>query len=251
MVKGLARLVALAALGALAGASSAQTGTGDLNILNSNYNTIHLNRGGVATYEGGGNIWSVTWKQGALSAPTTLDALYCVDLKYNVTVPGDYANTVATSNGAVHVTSSNTAGALVHNAGEVDWLMTHYAADAGLQGGNYVKQAALQAAIWTVIYENDTSNKITVNSTESYYTQYAAVLAALSAANLSDKSHPAANSSWLWFSPRHSATDEYQGLIGGSFPPPGGGNATPEASSLLLLLPGLLPLGLLPRRRKA
>src|SRR6266446_10545668 len=80
--------------------------------------------------------------------PASLDGMplpfmYCVDASRDIFVPGTYAATV-TSNGTIH-------GTAVSHADQVAWLLGQYATDAS---GNATKTAALQAAIWEVMYGN-------------------------------------------------------------------------------------------------
>ena len=172
-----------------------------------NYNNIPLTTGN----EGGGSI-TVSTLNGA-----ALPWLYCVDLYITISVPGDYNNTTTTSNGYVH-------GALVNNAGQVAWLLDHYAtADIG----NTTGQIALQAAIWHAIFG------VALDPSSGSITDYNAYLAALGS-----NTDPLSNVKW--FSPGISGNNtEYQGLVG----------PVPDGGVTLLLLGGAL-VGLETLRRR-
>lgn len=182
----------------------------DLNV-GGNFNMIPLSSGD----EGGGSITTSYLNGGQLSW------LYCVDLNHTITVPGDYNNTATTSNGMVN-------GGLVNNAGQVAWLLDHYAtADIGDKTG----QVALQAAIWHEIYG------VGLNPGSSYYTL--AIQADYTAYITGVGSDPLANVKW--FSPGIQGDPTvYQGLVG-----PG----VPDSGVTLLLLGGAL-VGLETLRRR-
>jgi Thioester domain len=109
----------------------------DLN-LGGTFNSFNFYNNGVLTAEGGGSLVTSSLTS------VTLGFVYCVDINDNITVPGDYNNTIVTNNGNVN-------GAMVNNAGQVAWLLDNYA--VGAEGNaNATDQIALQAAIWHVIY---------------------------------------------------------------------------------------------------
>jgi hypothetical protein len=186
-----------------------------------NFNQIPLTIGN----EGGGSI-TVSYLNGV-----KLPWVYCVDLYDTIYVPGDYNNTTVTSNGMVTESNSplGTTGGVVNNAGEVAWLLDHYATSAI---GDTNAQVALQAAIWHEIYG------VGLNTGSGYYNitvgaDYSNDLAALGL-----NTDPLSNVSW--FSPGISGNGTvYQALVG---PVPDGG------MTLMLLGGALVGLGALRRK---
>jgi PEP-CTERM motif len=144
---------------------------------------------------------------------TALPFLYCVDMLHDIYIPGTYATSV-TFDGKVHDQS-------VAHADQVAWLLDQYASAAA---GNATKTAALQAAIWEVIYEQ----QFTLNSgAPGVLSQYHTYLTDVGSA-------PVTTSAWL--SPVSPVYGPMQGLV----------TRVPEPSSTLLLalaLSGLLALG--------
>lgn len=181
----------------------------DLNV-GGNFNWVPLSTGDV----GGGSI-TVSYLNGG-----QLSWLYCVDLNHTITVPGDYNNTTTTSNGVVN-------GGLVNNAGQVAWLLDHYAtADIG----NTNAQTALQAAIWHEIYG------VGLNGSSPYWNS--TIQADYTAYITGVGSDPLANVKW--FSPGIQGDPTvYQGLVG----------PVPDGGVTLLLLGGAL-VGLETLRRR-
>ena len=70
--------------------------------------------------------------------------LYCIQPQVVIYVGTSY-NSVVTFDGTID------GGTAVNNAGQVAWLMDHFAASAT----TYQEQGGLQAAIWKTIYPND------------------------------------------------------------------------------------------------
>jgi len=169
-----------------------------------NYNQVPLVSLGN---EGGGSV-TVSSLNGR-----TLPWLYCADLYITIGVPGDYNQTTVSYAG--YVTDG-----LVHNAGEVAWLLDHYANSAI---GDPTAQIALQAAIWNQIYG------VALDPGSSAITDYNSDLAALG-------SNTAPLSDVAWFTPKPG---DNQGLVG---PVPDGG------MTLMLLGGALVGLGVLRRK---
>ena len=148
---------------------------------------------------------------------TPLPFMYCVDASRDIFVPGTYAATV-TSNGTIH-------GTAVAHADQVAWLLGQYATDAS---GNATKTAALQAAIWEVMY----GNQFTLHSPTAVVIQEALYLTHVGTAPVSN---------YTWISPV-SGTTLMQGQV----------TRVPEPSGTLLLglaLSGVLALGWWRRQR--
>jgi hypothetical protein len=133
---------------------------------------------------------------------TALPFLYCVDMLHDIYIPGTYATGVR-FDGTVN-------GQAVSHAGQVAWLLDQYAASAA---GNSMKTAALQAAIWKVIY----GGQFTLNSGPAgTINQYNAYLASVGIASVTK---------YAWLSPVSSVYGTMQGLV----------TRVPEPSSTLLL----------------
>lgn len=142
---------------------------------------------------------------------TPLPFLYCVDMLHDIYIPGSYSTSV-TFDGKVH-------GQPVSNAGQVAWLLDQYASSAS---GDPNKTAALQAAIWEVMY----GNQFTLKGPSAVLAQEQVYLQNVGTA-------PVTNYAWL--SPV-SGTTLQQGLV----------TRVPEPSSTLLLalaLSGLFGVG--------
>jgi hypothetical protein len=131
---------------------------------------------------------------------TPLPFLYCVDILHDIYIPGSYSTSV-TFDGKVH-------GQSVSNAGQVAWLLDQYASSAS---GNSNKTAALQAAIWEVMY----GDQFKLNGPAAILNQEKIYLQNVGTA-------PVTNYAWL--SPV-SGTTLMQGLV----------TRVPEPSSTLLL----------------
>jgi hypothetical protein len=204
--------LSMVALTMLLGGRTAQAD--DLN-LGPTYVPVTVDVNGVASNVGGGPITT-----SYLDGPQ-LTYVYCVGFFTDVYVPNDYPDTTVTHNGFVD-------GQFVNNDGEIAWLLDTYAASSmGIQ----IDEQALQAAIWTVEYDQTGVNsglaKITGDSTQSYYSQYLADLAALGWGGASPKT--AALNTIDWFSPGNASGVTYQGLVGPS------SGAVPEPAGVVLL----------------
>jgi len=146
---------------------------------------------------------------------TPLPFLYCVDVLHDIYIPGSYSTSV-TFDGKVH-------GQPVSNAGQVAWLLDQYASSAS---SDPVKTAALQAAIWEVMYGDQfklngpstllTQEQVSVLTQEQVYLQNVGTA-------------PATNYAWL--SPVNGTT-LMQGFV----------TRVPEPSSTLLLALALFGL---------
>jgi hypothetical protein len=180
--------------------------------------------GNTATY-GGGSIDNSTLN----GSPSWV---YCVDLFHDVYVPGDYNNTAVSTSGVVN-------GSTVNHAGEVAWLLAHYATS-----GQGIQAMALQAAIWHVIYDGSSgyagSHTVNADTGASYYTEYLTMLSALG-------SQTGNVSSFDWLSPGIAGNNTvFQGLIA-PVPEP----TTMIAGALLLLPFGASTLRVLRKRQAA
>jgi hypothetical protein len=196
----------------LAGAAQADT----LTLGGTFTNNIFVLVNGVARTEGGGSV-DVSYLNGQ-----KLNYTYCVDLFTTVYVPGTYSASIVTTDGKI-------GGSTVNNAGEVAWLLSNYG-----QAGQGDAQAALQAAIWHVIYEGTATPVVldTVNAGAAQTNLYNSYLAALG-------NNTADVANFLWITPQNGTT-AYQGLVA----------SVPEPGTLLLLGSGLLGLALAGSRKK-
>jgi hypothetical protein len=136
--------VALGFAVALMGADAARAGTFYWD--GSHAVFMHFQHDGSDLYEGGGNFTN-SYLNGS-KQPWT----YCVDLDDNLYGGLQYPNTVVTNNGTLF-------GSQLNNAGQVAWLLDHFAAGAVTDDS----QGGLQAAIWKSIY----GSNFTLDSTAS------------------------------------------------------------------------------------
>lgn len=212
--------VSVFALAAMLGGGIARA---DTLTLGGTYQSVNLTVNGVSE----NNVGSGSIGPSSLNG-NTLAWVYCVDLFDDIGVPATYSTTV-NYNGVI-TSESNSAAALgltsgvVNNAGEVAWLLDHYAAGATSSDA----QAALQAAIWHVIY----GSYVTLGSGNdtTIVTDYNSDLAALG-------TNTAALSTIAWLSPSNGSGPE-QGLV----------TTVPEPSTSSIMFIGLVFLGLMSKR---
>jgi len=92
----------------------------------------------------------------------SLAYVYCIDIPDEINAPGTYSNNAVTTNGTAvygskslgNTWSNGTSLVNMPNAGAIAWLLTHYGGTATTS----TQQDALQAAIWTEIYDNGNYN---------------------------------------------------------------------------------------------
>ena len=216
----------------------------------------------IAQNEGGGSI-----------SPSTLNGValpwvYCIDIPDNVGVPADYNTTAARFNGMAAYSSGNLwpgtpgltyAGGSAPIAGQIAYILDNFANAANVGKTSQVvklQQEAVQAAIWTLIYNNNPLTP-TISFTVTDSTVATAAGNILTAA----AGQTASLSSVVWLSPNgnglngaaspDSTGSPYQALVTG-------GNSevitsvTPEPSTFAIATlcgAGFVFYGL--RRRKA
>jgi len=184
---------------------------------------VTIKTGALPVITANGNVLAGSFVGSSLSGWAT-PWVYCVDLDADIYInSGPYPTTV-TKNGAVY-------GTAVNNAGEVTWLLDHYAATATSAD----QTTALQSAIWKTIYGSQFTLNGPASGTDSgVMTDYTNYLAGVG-------TDPVSNVQWL--SPYNDAkeTEPLQGLV----------TAVPEPGNVALLVSiGMTGLGFVARRRR-
>lgn len=200
----IARLTTALVLGLCVGVlslPSAQASTLTINANVSNLSLINITTspGPLPIQVLSGNVYAGSIVPASLDN-TPLPFLYCVDMLHDIYVPGTY-NASITFDGTVH-------GTAVAHADQVAWLLDQYATSAS---GNATQTAALQAAIWEVIY----GDQFTLNGAQAILNQAALYLTNVGTASVEN---------YTWISPV-SGNERMQGLV----------TRVPEPSSTLLL----------------
>ena len=224
--------ICLVLLGTVIGASRARAD--DLNLGGTFTQGINMVEFGKQVADGGGSI-DISYLNGV-----QLAWVYCVDLIDQVPVPVDYTDTLVTHNGVILSSGADGAGltgiggtppeGTVNNAGEVAWLLDTYAI-----GGQGAAQAALQAAIWTVIYG---ANNVYLNT--SAYALNSTVVTDYDAYIAAGAGQTASLANLDWLSPQVKGGTVNQGLVS---------DPVPDGGVTLMLLGGAL-VGLETLRRK-
>jgi hypothetical protein len=217
-----------------------------------------LNLGG--TYSSGMDyFWNGTagTTTGGSIDPSSLNGaslpwVYCVDIIDQVYVPVTYASTQVSTTGYVN-------GSMVNNAGLVAYLLT-YAKPADFQSGQGYQAEALQAAIWTIIYDGNTNpignpstNYFQLNTSASpgnVVTLYDTYLNAVKAyaATRTASTDSGYISQYFWLSPGDGSSTVYQGLVTTTNNMRTEGTETPIPGTVWLFGPGLA--GLIAFKRK-
>lgn len=152
---------------------------------------------------------------------TPLPFLYCVDVLHDIYIPGTYISTSVNTNGMIH-------NSQVNNADKVAGLLDQYANAAT---GNKDKTAALQVAIWEVIYPNQIhylNGPVSVSNELNYIHSHGSGIGSVG--------------NYTWLSPVDAHSVRMQGLV----------TRVPEPGSTLLLafaLSGLFGVGWWRRKR--
>lgn len=189
--------------------------------LGDDYTSIHGIWGSSHETWGGGSFEPSSWNG------TPLEFVYCVDALHSLSSSG-YNSASATTTGVVN-------GSLVHNAGQVAWLLDHFGT-----AGNGDEAYALQAAIWHVIYEGagrHGTDKYNIDRTEHLdaVDLYDTMLLALG-------SKTADISGYLWITPGGNNCEKQQGLVASI-------RSVPEPGTFFLLGSGLLGLVAVGRKK--
>ena len=229
------RTLKIMAFGLLVLALSGVALHADTLVLTSGYNNVDLIVNNVAITDGGGSLGGSSSTLNGASLPW----VFCVDLHDYITVPGTYSSTTVTNDASMTGLNGDSQGlngfnggsGTVKNAAQVAYLLQTYAAGAmngtGGSGTSADQQAALQAAIWHVIYGGGV-NGVDIDPTKnnaSILADYATYIANVGSGNIQ-------NFDWL------SPGNNLQGLV-----------CVPDGGMTLILLGGTL-VGVETLRRK-
>ena len=152
---------------------------------------------------------------------TPLPFLYCVDVLHDIYIPGTYYSTSVNINGIIH-------NSPINNASKVTGLLDLYANSAT---GNTNKTAALQVAIWEVMYGTQAiylNGPVSVLNELNYIHSHGSGIGSVG--------------NYTWLSPVDAHGVQMQGLV----------TRVPEPGSTLLLacaLSGLFGVGWWCRKR--
>ncbi len=178
-----------------------------------NYNLIWIDRDSNKNVQEGAGSIHLSYLDGVL-----LPYLYCVDIDRTIYVQGTYSATV-NQEGKIHDNSL-----LNDSADEVAYLLAKYGSDAG---NDPTKSAALQAAIWHVMYRYNLGDDSRNDPLRDYYNTY------ITDVGQGDVSQ------FTWISPASGDT-KYQGLV----------TRVPEPTLILLLGIGLAAVSMAASRIK-